>query len=152
MGVSFTWFILLNIQSSASTTSSVFIFQSAENYFSHSACRCWHRERSVRGTWGPRPGQTPPCTDCTSSELFCRGMFPLESLQQITKMNLFLALCPTFIWFIRYKILIKLLQLLNDKTSQRQRREGKVGEFIDSSLIPSQENSCRLSQNCPRAV
>ena len=42
----------------------------------------------------------------------------------------------TFIWFIKSKILLKLLQHLNDKTSQSQRREGKVSAFIDLSFIP----------------
>ena len=63
-------------------------------------------------------------------------MFLLESLQQITKINTVLTLSSTFIWFIKSKILLKLLQLLNDKTSQSQRREGKVSAFIDLSLTP----------------
>ena len=37
---------------------------------------------------------------------------------------------------MKSKILLKLLQLLNDKTSQSQRREGKVSAFIDLSFIP----------------
>ena len=44
--------------------------------------------------------------------------------------------CSTFIWFIKSEILLKLLQLLTDKMSQSQRREGKVSAFIDLSFIP----------------
>ena len=47
------------------------------------------------------------------------------------------AVSFTFIWFIKSKILRNFLQHLNDKTSQSQRREGKVSAFIDLSFIPN---------------
>ena len=64
-------------------TTRTVIFHSELNYFSRPVCRCWPRERSGRGTWGPRRGWTPPCTGCTSSELWetWHGGCPPESLQ-----------------------------------------------------------------------